>query len=353
MTSEYSALILAGGRGERFWPWSRPDRPKQLLPLAGSDSLLEATLDRVAAVIPPERTWILTGRLLVEPVKAMVGDRARVVAEPVGRNTAPAVSLGAMLALADGQRGAMAVLPADHLIPQIELFQETMTRALGLAERNELLVTLGIPPRRPETGYGYIERGAALDGSSGAHRVESFREKPDASTAESFVEAGNFFWNSGMFFWRPEVILEEVRRHRPELARGLDRFEGRLGEDQLETALDELFPTLESISIDYAVMEHSANVAMLEAPFEWDDLGSWKAWARWQPKDDAGNVVQGEVVLLDSENCVVVGESAPVAVIGVKDLVIVQKNGATLICPVDRAEEVRRAVNELQQREKS
>jgi len=194
---------------------------------------------------------------------------------------------------------------------------------------------------------------AALDGSSGAHRVESFREKPDASTAESFVEAGNFFWNSGMFFWRPEVILEEVRRHRPELARGLERFEGRLGEDQLETALDELFPTLESISIDYAVMEHSANVAMLEAPFEWDDLGSWKAWARWQPKDDAGNVVQGEVVLLDSEDCVVVGESAPVAVIGVKDLVIVQKNGATLICPVDRAEEVRRAVNELQKREKS
>jgi mannose-1-phosphate guanylyltransferase len=353
MTPNYSALILAGGRGERFWPWSRPDRPKQLLPLVGSDSLLEATLDRLAAVIPPERTWILTGRLLVEPVKAMVGDRARVVAEPVGRNTAPAVSLGAMLALAGGQRGAMAVLPADHLIPEIELFQETMTRALDLAEREAMLVTLGIPPRRPETGYGYIERGTALVGSTGAYRVESFREKPDAATARGFVKAGNFFWNSGMFFWRPEVILDAVRRHRPELARGLERFEGRLGEDQLESALEELFPELEAISVDYAVMEHAANVAMLEAPFEWDDLGSWKAWARWQPKDASGNVVQGEVVLLDSENCVVVGEGAPVAVIGVKDLVIVQKNGATLICPLDRAEEVRRAVNELQKREKS
>jgi mannose-1-phosphate guanylyltransferase len=353
MTSEYSALILAGGRGERFWPWSRPERPKQLLPLAGSTSLLEATLERIAPLVPPERTWILTGRLLLEPVREMVGGRARVVAEPIGRNTAPAVSLAAMLALAHGQKGAMAVLPADHLIPDVDVFRETADRALGLAEQDELLVTLGIPPRNPETGYGYIERGAVIDEATGACRVESFREKPNRATARQFVEAGNFFWNSGMFFWRPQVILDAVRQHRPALARGLQGFEGRLGEDQLEAALEELFPDLESISVDYAVMEHAANVALLEAPFQWDDLGSWKAWARWQPRDEAGNVVMGEAVLLDSENCVVVGEQAPVAVIGVKDLVVVQKNGATLICPLERAEEVRRAVTELRRREES
>lgn len=350
MTPEYSALILAGGRGERFWPWSRPDRPKQLLPLVGSGSLLEATLDRIAPLVPPERTWILTGRPLIEPVRTLVGERARVIAEPVGRNTAPAVSLGALLALEGGQSAAMAVLPADHLIPDTELFRETMTRALDLAQGDDLLVTLGIPPRGPETGYGYIERGIALDESIGAYRVESFREKPNAATARSFVEAGNFFWNSGIFCWRPEVILEAVRRHRPELARGLERFEGRLGSEQLEGALEENFPALESISVDYAVMERAENVAMLEAPFDWDDLGSWNAWARWQPKDASGNVVQGGAILIDSENCVVVGEDAPLAVIGAKDLVIVQKNGATLICPLGRTEEVRRAVTEIQKK---
>jgi mannose-1-phosphate guanylyltransferase len=353
MTPEFSALILAGGRGERFWPWSRPDMPKQLLPLVGGSSLLEATLERVATLIPPERTWILTGRLLIEPVKAMVGDRARVVAEPVGRNTAPAASLGAMLALAHGQRGAMAVLPADHLIPQTELFQETAARALDLAEREPMLVTLGIPPRHPETGYGYIEEGDALDEKIDAYRVESFREKPDAATAQSFVESGNFFWNSGIFFWRPEVILEEVRRHRPALAEGLARLEGRLAGPGMDAALDEVFPHLEAISVDYAVMEQAQNVAMVRAPFEWDDLGSWKAWARWQPTDESQNVVLGNAVLVDAENCVVVGEDNPVAVIGVQDLVIVQKNGATLICPRERTEEVRRAVAEFQKREKS
>lgn len=353
MTPEYSALILAGGRGERFWPWSRPDRPKQLLPLIGSGSLLEATLDRIAPLIPPERTWILTGRLLAEPVRALVGERARVIAEPIGRNTAPAVSLGAMLALAGGHPAAMAVLPADHLIPDIELFRETMTRALDLAQRDDLLVTLGIPPRGPETGYGYIERGVPLDESIDAYRVESFREKPNAATARGFVDAGNFFWNSGIFFWRPEVILEAVRRHRPELAHGLQRFEGQLGGDQLERALDEFFPALESISVDYAVMERAGNVAMLEVPFDWDDLGSWKAWARWQPRDPSGNVVQGKAILLDCENCVVVGEDEPLAVIGAKEMVIVQKNGATLICPLERSEEVRRAVAEIQKKEQA
>jgi len=345
-----SALILAGGRGERFWPWSRPDLPKQLLPLAEGKVLLEATLERVAGLVPAERIWVLTGHDLKEPVERVVGGRARVVAEPVGRNTAPAVGLGAMLALAHGMTGAMAVLPADHLIPDRQGFLETARRALDLARREPLLVTLGISPQRPETGYGYIERGPALSTAPGAFGVRSFREKPDAATAGRFLACGDFYWNSGMFFWRPEVLLEAVRRCSPALAAGLARLEGRLDDGAVDAALAEVFPGLESISVDYAVMEHAENVAVLEAPFDWDDLGSWGAWARRQPRDAAGNVAVGHALAVDAEDCVILGEDRPVVVLGAKGLVVVQRPGGTLVCPLERAEDVRRVVAELKRR---
>lgn len=347
---ERSALILAGGRGERFWPWSRSDLPKQLLPLADGKSLLETTLERLDPLVPPERIWVLTGHDLVEPVRGVVGARARVVAEPVGRNTAPAVGLGAVLALTAGVRGAMAVLPADHLIPDGEAFRATASRALDLAEREPLLVTLGIPPQRPETGYGYIERGPALDSVPGAYRVRSFHEKPDAATAARFLSLGDFYWNSGMFFWRPEVLLEAMDRHRPALSSRLRRLQGLGGEKEAERALAEIFPELESISIDYAVMEHAENVAVLEAPFDWDDLGSWSAWARRQARDAAGNVTVGKALALDAADCVILGDGAPIVVLGARGLVVVQRPGGTLVCPLERSEDVRRAVAELKRR---
>src|SRR5262245_45897045 len=263
MGTARSALILAGGRGERFWPWSRTDLPKQLLPLAGGQSLLESTLDRMAPLVPPERTWVLTSRDLIGPVTQVVGSRGEVIGEPVGRNTAPAVGLGAHLAREAGATGAMMVLPADHFIPNAEAFHQTAARALDLAEREATLVTLGIPPQRPETGYGYIERGPALDGFPGAFRVRSFREKPDAGTAGRFLAAGDFYWNSGMFFWRAEVLLDALERCRPELAHGLAKLASRLTPEKINGALDEVFPALESISIDYAVLERAENVAVL------------------------------------------------------------------------------------------
>jgi mannose-1-phosphate guanylyltransferase len=350
MESARSALILAGGRGERFWPWSRADLPKQLLPLADGKTLLESTLDRMADLVAPERTWVLTGRDLVGAVTAVVGTRARVVGEPVGRNTAPAVGLGAHLAKAAGATGAMMVLPADHFLPDPDAFRRTALRALELAERESMLVTLGIPPQRPETGYGYIERGPAIDSVPGAFRVRSFREKPDAGTAGRFLAAGDFYWNSGMFFWRPGVLLDALARCRPDLAKSLDRLPAKGDGRAIDRALDEIFPGLESISVDYAVLERAENVAVLEAPFDWDDLGSWGAWARRQARDAAGNVTVGKALAIDSEDCVILGDGPPVVVLGAKGLVVVQRPGGTLVCPLDRAEDVRKAVAELKRR---
>jgi mannose-1-phosphate guanylyltransferase len=350
MESARSALILAGGRGERFWPWSRSDLPKQLLPLAEGKSLLESTLDRMADLVPPERTWVLTGRDLVAAVTAVVGTRAHVIGEPVGRNTAPAVGLGAHLAKSAGATGGMMVLPADHFLPDPDAFRRTARRALELAEKESMLVTLGVPPQRPETGYGYIERGPAIDSIPGAFRVRSFREKPDAGTAGRFLAAGDFYWNSGMFFWRPDVLLSALATCRPELARDLDRLPVRSDGAELNRALDEIFPGLESISVDYAVLERAENVAVLEAPFDWDDLGSWGAWARRQARDASGNVTVGKALAIDSEDCVVLGDGVPVVVLGAKGLVVVQRPGGILVCPLDRAEDVRKAVAELKRR---
>lgn len=345
-----SALILAGGRGQRFWPWSRADLPKQLLPLADGKVLLDATLERMTGVVPPERTWVLTSRDLEARVSEMVGERGRVIAEPVGRNTAPAVGLGALLARAHGAEGAMMVLPADHYIPDAEAFRKAARRALELAERESMLVTFGIPPQRPDTVFGYIERGPAIEGVPGAYRVRSFREKPDAGTAGRFLAAGDFYWNSGMFFWRPDVLLAAIDRHRPELGRGLARLAPHASGSGLAAALSDVFPGLESISVDYAVMEHAENVAVFEAPFDWDDLGSWGAWARRQTRDAAGNVAVGRALAIDSEDCVILGDGTPVVVLGAKGLVVVQRPGGTLVCPLERAEDVRKAVVELERR---
>ncbi len=351
-----SALILAGGRGERFWPWSRPGHPKQLLPLADGKILLTATLERLAGIVPPEATWILTSKDLAPRVEALVGNLARVVEEPVGRNTAPAVGYAALLSQAAGAEDGMAVLAADHLIPDLAVFQEDLEAALELAESGDRLVTFGIPPTRAETGYGYLERGAPL-GPERAFAVTGFREKPDLATAEQYLASGRHFWNSGMFCWRPRVVLEALDSHRPALAQGV-RALGQAAHAFVSGrsagaghVLEEGFPRLESVSIDYAVMEPATNAAMIEAAFEWDDLGSWTAWARRQARDPRGNAASGRAVTIDSDDCVVLGGGdRPVVVLGGKGLIVIEHEGGTVVCPIERADEVRKAVAELEQR---
>jgi len=206
-----SALILAGGRGERFWPWSRPGLPKQLLPLADGKILLLATLERLEGIVPPEATWILTSREIAPRMQSMVGKRARIVEEPVGRNTAPAIGYAALLSEALGAHDGMAVLAADHLIPDLEDFRKDLDAALTLAEDGDRLVTFGIRPTRPDPGFGYVEKGAPL-GPERAFKVLAFREKPDLATAREYLASGRHFWNSGMFAWRPRAILEGLER---------------------------------------------------------------------------------------------------------------------------------------------
>lgn len=351
-----SALILAGGRGERFWPWSRPGLPKQLLPLADGKVLLLATLERLEGIVPPQATWIMTGRDLAPRVRSLVGDRARVVEEPVGRNTAPAIGYAALLSEAAGATEGMAVLAADHLISDVPAFQADLERALALAESGDRLVTFGIPPQGPETGYGYLERGESL-GPERAFKVEAFKEKPDFKTAEAYATSGRHFVNSGMFAWRPGVILKGLDLHRPALGKGVRALAPAAkafvaGKPAVAgETLEDVFPGLESVSIDYAVMEKADNAAMIQAAFDWDDLGSWTAWARHQARDGRGNATDGRAVTIDSDDCVVLGAGKqPVVVLGGKGLIVIEHEGGTLVCPLERADEVRKAVAELEKR---
>lgn len=342
-------LLLAGGRGERFWPWSRPGRPKQLLPLArGGRTLLAATFERAVRLAEPERILVLTSADLVDAVRHECPG-ATVVGEPVGRNTAAAIGAAAMWFQSMG--AAFAVLPSDHHIDHIEAFVADFEAAFTVAEREPVLVTFGIRPTHPDTSFGYIRRGAAL--SPHLHRVARFTEKPDRDTAARWVEDGDHLWNSGMFVWRAGVLLDALDASRPALAEPLRamRFDDARGFD---AALRHTFPALESISVDYAVLEHAPNVVMLEARFDWDDLGSWGAWARRQPRDARGNVVFGRAVAVNCDRCVVVGEmtGGHVAAMGLQDMVVVGVDGGgTLACRVDDSERVRLVSEAVRARE--
>src|SRR5262245_9942557 len=297
-------LVLAGGRGERFWPWSRPERPKQLLPLARDGrSLLAATMSRATAIAPAERCLVLTSRDLVERVKAECPPGARVFGEPVGRNTAPAIAAAAMLLQREAPGASFAVLPADHAIDDRAAFAADLQRALATAERERVLLTIGIHPVRPDTVFGYIQRGAPL--GERLFRVASFTEKLSREKAEMFLKQGGYDWNAGIFAWRAEVFLDALRASRPALAATIAPLAAI---DDFQAGLDRVLPQCESISVDYAVLEHAPNVLTLEASFDWDDLGSWAAWARRQPRDARGNVLFGDAVAVECDDCVVVGD---------------------------------------------
>jgi len=331
-------LVLAGGRGERFWPWSRPARPKQLLPLARDGrSLLAATFERAMRLVPSaDHVLVMTALDLKEAVRRECPG-ARVLGEPVGRNTAPAIAAAA--AWIPGE-SAFAVLPADHAIDDLEAFTSDCRRAFAAADREPVLVTFGIPPTAPDTNLGYIRRGARL--GERLFRAAQFTEKPDPARARAFLGSGEYLWNSGIFVWRRSVFLDALEAGRPALARALRALGAPASESSFEQRLADVFPPLEPISVDYAVLEKAPNVLVLEASFDWDDLGSWSAWARRQPRDARGNVAFGDAVVVDCDDCVVVGEGGTAAAMGLKSMVVVHVNGATLTCPLAESESVRR-----------
>lgn len=345
------AVIMAGGSGTRFWPVSRQKLPKQFLNITGERSLIQTAFDRCQPVIPAERFWVVTNTSMIPTTAEHLPDvpGSHLVAEPCGRNTAPCVALAAMLLTIEDPEAVMLVMPADHVISPHERFQQAVNTAVtAVQEDASRLVLFGVPPTSPATGFGYIERGAQL--GDDVYQVATFREKPDRDTATSYLEQGTFYWNCGIFVWQAKTILHELASHQPEIASRLEELKPAVGTDQWDIALQSVFPQMPSISIDYAVLEHASSIAVVEAPFDWDDVGSWEAMARLNPTDEQGNTVLGKAALTDCRNCIVRSTiDHTVAVSGLDNCIVVQTADATLVA--DRRDEnaVRKLVDHLRE----
>ena len=338
-------VVMAGGRGTRFWPRSREQRPKQILNILGESSLLRQTVDRVLPSHGPERIYIATTTDLADATRRMLPElpAENVLTEPEGRNTAPCLAL-AMVAIARRHPEAvMVVLSADHWIGDDARFLEDLRLAVDHASRTRDLVTFGIPPAYPETGYGYIE----TEGEGSVRRAVAFREKPPLETALAYLQSGRHFWNAGIFVWRLDDLREELSTHAPGVLGPLDDWERHGGNIE---DLPAAYARCEATSIDYALMEKSARVAVIPASFRWSDVGSWPALLAFQDKDDEGNAVHGDAVLVDSRDCAVFGGSRLVALAGVSDLIVVDEPDALLITHRERAQGVKNVVEELKRR---
>lgn len=348
------AVIMAGGRGERFWPQSRNARPKHLQPIVGDTSLLAQTIERLQGLVPMENIIILTNRQQREGVRECCPDipEAQIVCEPVGRDTAPAVGLAMLLVEQRNPEATFAMLPADHVIHDHVGFRKVLGNAYEAAERQEALVTIGIRPTDPATGYGYIHRGEARDSAGGqtVYAVNAFVEKPDIETARTYLDTGEYYWNAGMFVWSVKSVRDGLAAHAPTLNVGLNDMREALKTGKtLEAVLEEHFSELEKISIDYALMEKASNVLTLESAFDWDDVGAWPAIANHFPKDAAGNVALGKHLLQDAKDNIVFSKDGTrlTALLGVKDLIVVHTPETTLICPKERAQDIKQLVREL------
>jgi mannose-1-phosphate guanylyltransferase len=344
------AIVMAGGIGSRFWPWSRSEMPKQLLALAGDQSMLADTVDRIRGIIPAENMFIVTGTKLRRGVAKAVPwiPKSGIMCEPTGRNTAPCVGWAALEVAARDPEGVMVVLAADHVVAPRKRFEKCVLSALKIAAREEKLVTFGIKPTEPATGYGYIRAGRAGKAPGPALPVEAFVEKPDEKTARRYVKSGKYYWNSGMFAWRADTILAEIETHLPDLSKGLARLEkarkrGRIAQKEV----DRIYPKLPSISVDNGIMEKSKRVVMLPATFSWSDIGDWNAVGDMWPSDRAGNRSRDPIIAVEASGNVVATRGKPVALVGVNDLAVVDAGDALLICPRERAQDVRRIVAAL------
>ncbi len=339
-------VIMAGGEGTRFWPRSRRALPKQYLSFDGTTSLLRQTVERLAGFVAPEQTFVITGAEHVPLAREHSGLPERsVIGEPKGRDTAACIGLGARLARSIRDDAVLVVLSADHLIDPVAAFRQTLTRAADLASTSEALVTIGLRPDRPATGYGYIEVGErADDGLPPAHRVVSFREKPELEVARRFLLAGNFLWNSGMFAFRTDAIQGALARHLPELSAGLESIHDPFDQEELRR----VYPGLPKISIDYGVLEPAPNKLVVEATFEWDDLGTFEAVARHATRAGDGNLARGEAAFVDAKGTLVDNDCEGIVVVsGLDDVLVVRTRDAVLVLPRKDAEKVKDIVKEL------
>lgn len=346
------AVIMAGGSGTRLWPLSRRSRPKQLLHLFAGQSLLRKAYERLAAFLPATHIYVVTGRDHLPMVAAELPElpAENLIGEPCPRDTANAVGLAANLLALKDPGGTMGIFTADQIIQPVEVFADTLSRAYDAAEANpDALITLGIRPTSPHTGYGYVQRGRQL--ALGLHEVSRFKEKPDLGTAQAYVASGDYSWNSGMFVWRIDAILQQFRKHQPASAEGLRAVAERFARNSQDAAAAEGFAQLPKISVDFAIMEKADRVLVVEMTCEWLDVGSWTSLADVLPPDAQGNTVAApRTAMLDAGNNILVSESNHlIAAIGVSDLVVVHSDDATLICRREDAQRIKTLFDSIQQ----
>jgi mannose-1-phosphate guanylyltransferase len=361
-TKDRFVVIMAGGKGERFWPLSREKTPKQLIRLLGERSLLQQAVDRVLPLVPIKNILIITNETQAPEVARQVPrlPRTNVIAEPVGRDTCAAVTLGAALVGARSTTAVMAVLPADHLIPEEKKFQQVLNDSFDLAGRGQAIITIGIKPSEPATGYGYINVGEALPPPPGVkpyktafYRAEKFVEKPDLDRALEYVNSGHYRWNAGMFIWSFVTITEGLQKHQPEMYEACQRwFQVANHPAKLNRVLAREYPTIKRISIDYALMEHAHNVLVADGAFQWDDLGSWTALGRHLKPDPEGNCAVADFIHFDGARNIIFdarskARRTPIAVVGLRDTILVQTDDAVLVVRKKEAQHVKELVKKL------
>jgi len=355
-------IIMAGGKGERFWPLSREKTPKQLITLLGDQSFLQQAVNRVLPLVPIENILIITNEVQAPEVRRQLPKlpKDNVVAEPIGRDTTAAVTLGAALVGARSTTGVMAVLPADHVIPEEKKFQQVLGDAFDLASRGQAIITIGIKPTEPATGYGYIRVGESLPSPAGAkgyktvfHRAERFIEKPNYDQALEYITAGQYRWNAGMFIWSFVTITEGLQKHQPDMFGACQRwFAAASNSAKLKKVLAKEYPELRKVSIDYALMEKAQNVVVADGAFEWDDLGSWNALGRHLKADPEGNCAVADFIHVDAARNLIFdartkAKRTPIAVVGLRDSILVQTDDAVLLAHKSQAQKVKELVRKL------
>ena len=371
--SHLQAVIMAGGSGTRFWPRSRNSLPKQFLALAGEQSLLRETYERLEALVGSDNVWVVTSAQHVDRALGELPEilPSQVIGEPLGRNTAPCIGLAAQRIVQKDAHAQMLVCPADHIIRPHEAFHDTVLRAAELLRESDdseepWTFTFGIKPRYPATGFGYIERGKPLSGaaadsemaendiannetSSRGFRVQSFKEKPSPDVAKTYLDSGRFYWNAGIFLWQASGVLRLFETYLDDLARGLVRIEAATAKDGFASALAAHFVNLPSISIDYGLLEKARHVGVVAADFNWDDVGSWAAVERYANQDSGQNSVIGQHVGVDTRRCIIVGQKRLIGTVGLEDVVVVETDDALLICHRDQTERVKDLVKALKE----
>ena len=353
-------IIMAGGRGERFWPVSREKTPKQLVTLLGHRSFLQQAVDRVLPLAPLKNILIITNAVQAPEVRRQLPKlpKENVIAEPVGRDTCAAVALGAAVVGQRSTSAVMAVLPADHVIPEEKKFQQVLADSFDVAGRGQVIVTIGIKPAEPATGYGYIRVGHALPPPQGVKayktaffKAEQFVEKPNLEKAQEYLNSGMYRWNAGMFIWSFVTITQGLEKHQPELAAACQRWFNAAGTSKLVKVLAKEYPAIKKVSIDYALMEHAQNVVVADGAFEWDDLGSWTALARHLKADAEGNCAVGDFIHVDGARNIIFDartkNRTPITVVGLRDAILVQTDDAVMLAHKSQAQKVKDLVKKL------